>query len=254
MSKYYNSKRTRNLYDPSSKNPFKLSRSKIELFMECQRCFYIDRRLGVNRPPGFPFTLNSAVDNLLKNEFDYYRLKKQQHPIQIEYNIDAIPAEHTDLDKWRYNFEGIQYQHMATNFIVFGAIDDLWINSKDEYIIVDYKSTSTNDKIVSLDKAWHDSYKRQIEIYQWLLMKNGYNVSEVSYFVYCNGLKDRNEFGKKLDFDVTLITYNGNFEWVEEVIFKAFECLQSVNIPEIIPTCDYCSYIQSIGGITDHSS
>ncbi len=47
MSDYYNPQRTRNLYDPASKEPFRLSRSKIDLFLECARCFYLDRRLGV---------------------------------------------------------------------------------------------------------------------------------------------------------------------------------------------------------------
>ena len=62
--------RTRNIYDPHSDKPFKLSRSRLELFLNCPRCFYMDRRLGVDRPPGFPFNLNSAVDALLKKEFD----------------------------------------------------------------------------------------------------------------------------------------------------------------------------------------
>lgn len=70
MSQYYNPIRTRNLYDKNSKTLFRLSRSKIDLFLECPRCFYLDRKLGVARPPGFPFSLNSAVDKLLKKEFD----------------------------------------------------------------------------------------------------------------------------------------------------------------------------------------
>ena len=70
MSKYYTGKRTRNLFDPTSKEPFRLSRSKIDLFISCPRCFYQDRRLGVAQPPGYPFNLNSAVDTLLKKEFD----------------------------------------------------------------------------------------------------------------------------------------------------------------------------------------
>ncbi len=52
----------------AGQNKFKLSRSKIDLFLECPRCFYLGNRLGVSRPPGFPFTLNSAVDALLKKE------------------------------------------------------------------------------------------------------------------------------------------------------------------------------------------
>jgi len=73
MSEFYNPQRTRNIYNPQDSNSFKISRSKIDLFIECPRCFYLDRRLGVGRPPGFPFSINSAVDALLKQEFDVYR-------------------------------------------------------------------------------------------------------------------------------------------------------------------------------------
>ena len=50
MSEFYKSNRTRNLYDPKSKEPFKLSRSRIESFIHCPKCFYLDRRLGVGQP------------------------------------------------------------------------------------------------------------------------------------------------------------------------------------------------------------
>ena len=87
MSQYYTPKRTKNIFNPNDSKPFKLSRSKIELFIECQRCFYIDRRLGVGRPPGFPFNLNSSVDALLKNEFDTYRVKGLKHPLIEKYEL-----------------------------------------------------------------------------------------------------------------------------------------------------------------------
>ena len=76
----YNPPRSRNIYDPLSVKPYKLSRSKLELFMRCKRCFYIDRRLGVGHPSGYPFSLNIAVDELLKKEFDIYRLEQKVHP------------------------------------------------------------------------------------------------------------------------------------------------------------------------------
>ena len=71
--------RTRNIYDPSDKKPFKLSRSKVENFISCKKCFYTDRRLGVAKPPGYPFNINSAVDELLKKEFDLYRKKEDKN-------------------------------------------------------------------------------------------------------------------------------------------------------------------------------
>jgi len=69
LSKFYNSQRIRNLYAPQSGELFKISRTKIDLFLNCPKCFYLDRRLGINQPPSFPFSLNAAVDLLLKKEF-----------------------------------------------------------------------------------------------------------------------------------------------------------------------------------------
>jgi CRISPR/Cas system-associated exonuclease Cas4 (RecB family) len=246
MSQYYNSQRTRGLYDLKSKKPFKLSRSKIDLFLECPRCFYLDRKLGVGRPSGFPFTLNSAVDALLKQEFDIYRANGTKHPLQEKYNVDAIPIAHDDLNIWRENFKGIQFHHLPTNFIITGAIDDLWQNSKGEYIVVDYKATSKDKKITELNKDWQDGYKRQMEIYQWLLRKNGYQVSNTGYFVYCNGRKDKKAFDGKLEFDITLIAYKGSDVWVEKTITDAYKCLNQNKIPKSGSDCDYCSYIKAV--------
>src|SRR3989339_1670760 len=86
MSKYYNPNRTKNLYDKNSKELFRLSRSKIDLFISCPRCFYLDRKLGVAQPPGYPFSLNSAVDKLLKKEFDIHRAGKTSHPLMKQYD------------------------------------------------------------------------------------------------------------------------------------------------------------------------
>lgn len=233
------------MYSPDSQEPFKLSRSKLELFIDCPRCFYLDRRLGVSRPPGFPFALNSAVDTLLKKEFDIHRAKDSAHPLIKKYGVDAKPVAHEELDIWRENFKGIQFYHKKTNFIITGAIDDLWINSKGEYIVVDYKSTSKAEKIEALDKDWQDGYKRQMEIYQWLLRQNGYNVSNTGYFVYCNGDTDKEAFDGKLEFDITLIAYEGDDSWVEDTIIKAHKCLQSDIIPEVGKDCDYCAYVEA---------
>jgi len=246
MSKYYTAQRTRGLYNPKSKEQFKLSRSKIDLYLACKRCFYYDRRLGIGRPPGFPFALNSAVDALLKKEFDIQRVKGANHPLIEKYGIDAKPISHKDLDKWRHNFTGVQYYHKPTNMLIFGAIDDLWQNSKGEYIVVDYKATAKAEEINSLDKDWHIGYKRQMEIYQWLLRQNKYKVSNTGYFVYCNGKADKEAFDSKLEFDITLISYKGNDNWVEKIIIEAHKCLNSDDIPKSGNDCDYCSYIDAI--------
>ena len=147
MSHYYTPLRAKNLFTPKDKTPFKISRSKLDLFLQCPRCFYLDRRLGVGRPPGYPFNLNSAVDALLKQEFDIHRAKGTKHPLIKKYGIDAVPMQHKDIDRWRHNFTGIQYLHKPTNLLMYGAIDDLWKNSKGELIVVDYKATSKDEDV-----------------------------------------------------------------------------------------------------------
>jgi len=242
LSQYYSAKRRSNIYNPSSSAPFKLSRSKIELFIDCPKCFYTDRRLGTGRPPGFPFNLNSAVDTLLKKEFDILRENQRAHPLMMKYAIDAIPAKHEMLNQWRENFKGVQYLHEPTNFIITGAIDDLWQNPDNEYIVVDYKATSKNEAIIKLNKGWQDSYKRQMEIYQWLLRKNELKVSDTGYFVYCNGRTDLEKFDGKLEFDTTVIAHKDNDRWVEPLIKDIHTCLNSDNVPEKDGDCDYCAY------------
>lgn len=242
MSDYYNPRRTRNLFNPESNEPFKVSRSKIDLFLNCPLCFYLDCRLGVARPPGFPFALNSAVDALLKKEFDIHRAKNRPHPLMHAYGLkEVVPFQHEDLDVWRSNFNGIRFLHEKTNLLVTGAIDDIWINSAGEVIIVDYKSTSKEEK-VSLDKEWQIGYKRQMEVYQWLFAQNGFKVSPTGYFVYCNGKTDRAAFDAKLEFDIDLIPYTGNYSWVEEALENIKSCLLSEVQPKPATSCDYCNY------------
>ena len=244
MSEYYNPKRIES-WNYGGKN-WKLSRSKIDLFLECPHCFYLDNKLGVKRVPGFPFSINSAVDHLLKQEFDYHRVNKTQHPFQEEYGIDAIPAQHEDIDKWRHNFTGVQYLHEPTGLLVSGAIDDLWINSKGEYIVVDYKSTVKDEAVTELDKDWQDGYKRQMDVYQWLLRQNELNVSDTGYFVYCTGKMDKQAFDKKIEFDVNLIAYKGDDSWVEKTFFDIKKCLESPTIPAPSAHCDWCAYRQAV--------
>ena len=240
MSEFYNPTRSAawNYGGPK----WKLSRSKIDLFLECPRCFYLDNKLGLKRVPGFPFALNSAVDHLLKQEFDAHRVKGEQHPLQTEYGIDARPVAHDELDVWRENFEGVQTVHQATGLTVSGAIDDLWINSAGECIVVDYKSTAKDEPVVALDKPWQDGYKRQMEVYQWLVRQQGLPVSNTGYFVYCTGKLDRAAFDKKIEFDIVLIPYEGDDSWVEGTLATIKRCLDDPRTPSPKAGCDHCTY------------
>ena len=231
------------LYTPGQTEIFALSRSKIDLFLQCPKCFYLDRVHGISRPQFPAFLLNSAVDELFKKEFDTYRIEGKPHPIMKQTDLDLKPFVHPDLDSWRHNFTGIRTIHEPTKFEIFGAVDDIWVDSKDQLFVADYKSTSKDEEI-TLDDKWKEGYKRQIEVYQWILRQNKYNVSDMGYFVYANALKSNDVFDNTLKFETTLLSYEGDTSWIEDTLFKIKETLDSKKIPDHNSECEYCLYNQ----------
>ena len=230
------------LFKPGAAAPFPLSRSKVELFADCPRCFYLDRRLGIARPSGPPFNLNSAVDALLKTEFDRYRQLAEPHPLMAAAGIRAVPHSHPELETWRNNFRGVRTVHEASGLELFGAIDDVWRDlDSGNLIVADYKSTSKSSE-VNLDAEWQVTYKRQMEFYQWLLRRRGHAVARRGWFVYCNGRRDRPAFEGRLEFTIKLISYDGDDGWVEETLARIRDTLAAPAPPAARADCEYCMF------------
>jgi CRISPR/Cas system-associated exonuclease Cas4 (RecB family) len=227
---------------------WKLSRSKIDYFIECPRCFYLDNKLGTKRPSMPSFNLNIAVDELFKKEFDEFRKAERRHPIMDQYGIDAVPFKHKDIDIWRDNFAGITHVHESTGLVISGAIDDVWQSPDGTLFVVDYKATSKEGKIETLsDSSWEDQYRRQIGVYQWLLEKNGFTVHKTGYFVYANALQTEEKFDNKLMFETTLVPCEGDISWIDVTLEKIKECLDADTYPPSGDTCEYCPYREACG-------
>lgn len=227
---------------------WRLSRSKIDFFLECPRCFYLDNKLGTKRP-GFPsFNLNIAVDELFKKEFDIHRKAKTPHPIMTTYQVNAIPFAHEKMDQWRDPFVGIAYDHPETGLTVSGGVDDIWITPEGTLIIVDYKSTSKDGTITALgDSPWDQQYTRQLGVYRWLLEKNGFKVEDTGYLVYANASKSEATFADKLVFETTLVTVPTDVSWIEPTLAKVKACLDADTLPTIGINCEFCPYREACG-------
>ena len=237
-------RRTRNLYKPGNNSGlYPLSRSKIDDFIKCKRCFYLDRRLGISKPKSIPFNLNNAVDKLMKKEFDIFRKKRLPHPLMTEFGFEGKPMEHPSLEIWRQNFKGVRAP-------VFG--NDLWVKKNNEVYVVDYKATSKSKdgklSEVNIGNMW-PGYKTQAEIYQWILRKNEINISNIAYFVYCNALQDEEKFDRKLDFQVKIIEYKGDDSWVSDAILEIFSILNSDLVPTANNNCELCGYVSSVESV-----
>jgi len=163
-----------------------------------------------------------------------------------KYAIDAIPFNHPDLPQWRGEvtaFEGALVVDEKSNLLINGLVDDVWQDSQGNLVMVDYKSTSSA-KPPSLDDEWKQSYKRQIEIYQWIFRKLGFPVSRIGYFVFANAMKNLPKFDGKLEFEMSILAYEGNSDWVELTLLEIRELLNSEVIPAPAHECEYCAYKQ----------
>lgn len=204
--------------------------------------------MKIARPSTPPFNINKAIDELFKKEFDAFRLKGEQHPLQKKFKVNAKPFAHTDMNKWRHNFTGVQTLHEPTNLLVFGAVDDVWVNDKEELVVVDYKATAKIKEITDLDPpgGWQDMYRRQMEVYQWLLRQNGFKVSDTGYFVYANGDASKDKFDNIVEFRTHVFPHHGSSDWVEPILKKIKQCLEGdmpeVGVAAMGGPCEYCAY------------
>jgi hypothetical protein len=217
-----------------------LSRSKIELFTVCPRCFYEDVVKGNARPSSPPFSLNNAVDELFKREFDRYREAQLPHPLFATVGLEAVPLDDKRMGEWRSNFKGVRWLDSETGWTLFGAVDDLWQLEDGRITVADYKATAKNDGPTAA--TLHPAYRRQAEIYQFLVAQQGFEVSERAWFVYTNGIKDADSFDDVLRFRTVLLPHDGRTDWVLGAFRDAIALVESGVTPPPGETCDYCRF------------
>ncbi|MAJ23638.1 MAG: hypothetical protein CBC24_07760 [Candidatus Pelagibacter sp. TMED64] len=250
--KVVNPLRTRknSIYERGTSSVFRISRSKFSNFLECKRCFYLDRVKGLKDPSMPGWALNSAVDSLLKKEFDEFRKKQKIHPFIKQNNLNLIPFQHDQINYWRDALRGgISFLDTNTNLEIHGGVDDIWFDpKKEELVVVDYKAQSNNAPVEInkyLNNPYHQAYKIQMDIYVHILRKMNFKVSNTAYFYVCNGEKNYENFNGKLNFTTTLVPYETNTTWVDGKILEMKKTLESPIVPKINNHCESCMYLSA---------
>ena len=214
--------------------------------------------------------MNSTTDKLLKKEFDLCRKDQKSHQILIENKLDhVIPYKNEEtainiygdpivsstskepyekMEAWRLNYHGLQARFKKTNFILYGSVDDIWLDTKNnDLILVDYKSQA-NEKKVSQETYWEGdfktSYQTQLDFYFYLLKQQNFKetISDDAYLLVVNarGLEDK--FDNKLLFESTLIHTKVKDDYLENEIHEMIDVFNSHNIPESNKLCKNCAY------------
>lgn len=268
--------RHRGVYKPDHPEPYEVSRSQIQSFMNCPACFWMNRVKGI-KFPGMPgFLLNTATDTLLKKDFDRYRELQKPHPFMERNGLGhLVPYKHDDFETWTKSLQlGLRTHYEPADLLIGGGLDDVWHDPQtDEIFVVDYKSTAgkRNEDLtalqpITLNGVYKESYKRQMDMYQWILRQNGFNVSKTGYFVYVNGdqhfedgMLEESSNKANMKFDVQLLSYEADDSWVEQTILDLKNCLEQDNCPEHAATGfgpngdKQCEHAELFEGMREHN-
>ena len=82
-----------------------------------------------------------------------------------------------------------------------------------------------------------------MDIYVHILRNMDFKVSDMTYFMVCNGEKTNDSFDNKIDFKTVLIPYLSDPTWIPEMIIKMKETLESESIPDYNENCESCIYL-----------
>jgi len=217
-----------------------LSPSSLNLFLECPLCFWLEKKMKIRRPPPYPYALNAAVDKLLKEEFDSYRAKGKPHPLLVENNIPAKLFSNQDLlNQWRSNAVGIRYFDEELDAVLFGAVDDILEFKDGKLAPLDYKSTGSSAPAI------YDRFQIQMDVYTFLLEKNGFKTPKKGYLAFYIVNKE-NGFGDRLPFKKELHEIETNPSDIPQLFREAVELLRKDEPLTHSPDCDFGRWLREV--------
>ena len=222
-----------------------LSPNSLNLYLECPHCFWLDKNMGIKRPPPYPYALNSAVDALLKEEFDTYRSKNLPHPMLKENNINARLFNNQKLlNQWRNNFAGIRFFDPNLQATLFGAVDDVLEFEEGKIAPLDYKSTGSSAANV------YDRFQLQLDTYTFLMEKNGFKTTRKGYLAFYIVDKSRG-FIDRLPFRKEMVQIETNPSDIYEIFKDAVNCLKQQAPPPHSSDCKFANWLREAKNFTN---
>jgi CRISPR/Cas system-associated exonuclease Cas4 (RecB family) len=217
---------------------YKLSPSAVNLFIECPRCFWLDKHNVWKRPAGIFPSLPNGMDKILKVHFKNFRDKGLLPPEICENgycNGMKLFGDNNEekelLKEWQSNFKGIKYTDEKGN-LWHGAIDNL-LKKDDKLIVLDYKTRG-----FPLKEDTHEHYQFQMDTYNFLLRKNGYKTEDYTFLLFYIP-SEVTETGEVV-FDSILKKILTNSKNAEKIFLQAINCLED-ECPK--QTCQWCEKV-----------
>ena len=215
--------------------PLTLSPSSLGLFLECPRCFWLDKVKGIKRPSGAFPSLPAGMDRILKAHFDEHR-KNGKPPEELEGKFKGhLFQDMEKLNIWRNNFKGLQYRDPKSGIILRGAIDELFVTADNKHDPLDFKTRGYPRK-----EDTHEHYQHQMDIYSYLLSKNGMKPVGFAILIFYHPVKINEQH--HVEFDPDPVKVRTNPERGSRIFLDAVDCLLLEEEPEPSESCDWCAF------------
>lgn len=133
--------------------PFKISNSRLNLFKDCKRCFWLSFNSEWRRPSTIFPSLPGGFDEVaLRPYYDSFR-GTNTLPLELSRpcydgvkkqtltNINLFPDQ-TKMEDYRSKSykRGLIHQDKSLQSILNGALDELLITDEDKLVVLDYKT------------------------------------------------------------------------------------------------------------------
>lgn len=213
----------------------RLSPSSLNLFLECPRCFWLEKVRGIRRPRGIFPSLPSGIDRVLKTYFDSYRSRGLLPPELQKGAFEGaeLYRDQARLDRWREWRTGLQVRDKDGS-VYFGAIDDLLVE-KGLYIPLDYKTKGSPTSLEDAAKY----YQNQLDCYTLLLRGSGLPVAGYAFLLYFSPLSVGEE--GQISFHIQPIRLQTDADRSLRN-FRSAVALLKGSEPASKPGCEYCDW------------
>ena len=214
----------------------KLSPSTLNLFLECPRCFWMDKVKGIKRPRGIFPSLPGGMDRVIKLHFDDFRQKNSLPPELNDQNFEGIKLfpDQAKLELWRSWRTGLEYQDTDSS-ILSGALDDLLVKG-DRYIPFDYKTKGSPTTEADAIKY----YQNQLDCYALLLDANRLPTAGFAYLLYYSP-KSVGANGA-VQFELQALKIPTDVERARATFRKAVALLKG-QVPSAGSQCEHCNWL-----------
>lgn len=227
----------------------RLSKSTLEEFNRCARCWWLSKKQGIKAPDGIRAGVPMGIDRVLKGHYDSHRASGHVPPELVGhipfglYNGSRISMG--DLRNWR---KGLAV--MVGPYELSTALDDLLYDPKNDlYNMIDYKSKAKETNEEDTKKY----YQTQADAYDLALNANGYTTDGWAYFAYYSPVNvvpvfvNQDMEGHNIvpfAWNCQVIKIKADHVRIMDLVTRAGKCLED-SMPAKNAECEMCEYLDA---------